>query len=51
LYYILLFFKNMFGLFFRIQILLRFYQTFADFVPDFSNHPNIILKNKLSWYL
>jgi hypothetical protein len=37
-------------LFFRIQILLRFYQTFYNFVSDFLNHQNIILKNKFFRY-
>jgi hypothetical protein len=38
----------MFELFFKIQILLRFYSTFSHFVSNFLDHPNIILKTKLS---
>jgi hypothetical protein len=37
-------------LFFRIQILLRFYPTFSNFVTGFLNYSNIILKNKFSRY-
>jgi len=47
-YYISLFFKNMFKLFFRIQILLRLYLIFSTFVLNFLNHSNVILKNKFS---
>jgi hypothetical protein len=37
-------------LFFRIQILLKFYLTFSNFVSGFLNHPSIISKNKFHRY-
>jgi transposase-like protein len=46
-----IYFLNIFQiLFFRIKILLRFYQTFSNFVSGFLNHQNIISKNKFSLY-
>jgi hypothetical protein len=54
LFFLIIFYyfsETSFGLFFGIQILLRFYSTFFDFVLGSLNHPNIISKIKFSQYL